>query len=86
MAPVIASRLPGLRDLVEPGRTGWLVAEDDPAELAAALERAFDPGLQIERLRRRCTRSSRRYAWRETAEQHIQLYEELHGRRSARAA
>jgi glycosyltransferase involved in cell wall biosynthesis len=36
--PVIASRVGGLLDLVDDGRTGLLVRPDDPAALAAALE------------------------------------------------
>lgn len=36
--PVIASRVGGLPELVEPGRTGLLVAADDPTALAAAIE------------------------------------------------
>jgi glycosyltransferase involved in cell wall biosynthesis len=36
--PVIASRVGGLVDLVDDGRTGLLVTPDDPAALAAALE------------------------------------------------
>lgn len=36
--PVIASRVGGLIDLVDEGRTGFLVAPDDPLALAAAVE------------------------------------------------
>jgi len=36
--PVIASRVGGLVDLVDQGRTGLLVEPDDPAALAAAIE------------------------------------------------
>lgn len=35
--PVIATRVPGLEDLVEPGRTGWLVEPESPEALARAM-------------------------------------------------
>ena len=42
--PVIASRIGALAEIIEDGRTGWLVNPDDPAELAAAIDRALgDP-------------------------------------------
>jgi L-malate glycosyltransferase len=42
--PVVASTAGGIPDLVEDGRTGWLVPPGDPPALAAALSRALsDP-------------------------------------------
>lgn len=38
--PVIASDLPGLREQVLPGKTGWLVEPENPAALASALVEA----------------------------------------------
>jgi glycosyltransferase involved in cell wall biosynthesis len=50
--PVVASRLGVIPELVRDGETGLLVAENDPAALAAALERLLeDPPLR-ERLAR----------------------------------
>jgi glycosyltransferase involved in cell wall biosynthesis len=44
--PVVSSRLSGIPELVEHGRTGLLVPPGDPAALAAAIERiARDPSL-----------------------------------------
>jgi glycosyltransferase involved in cell wall biosynthesis len=40
--PVIASDLGGAREVVDPGRTGLLVAPNEPAELAAAIGRMLD--------------------------------------------
>jgi glycosyltransferase involved in cell wall biosynthesis len=37
--PCIATRLPGIAELIEDGRNGLLVAPSDPRQLAAALER-----------------------------------------------
>ena len=39
--PVIGSRVGGIPDMVEPGLTGWLVEAGDEADLAAALQEAF---------------------------------------------
>ena len=35
--PMIGTRILGLKDLITHGETGWLVASESPAELAAAL-------------------------------------------------
>ena len=50
--PVVASSVGGLLDLIEPERTGLLVAPDDPAALAAALRRIFTDGAFATRLGR----------------------------------
>ena len=39
--PVVASRVGGLPELVQPGRTGWLAAPRNPASLAAAITDAL---------------------------------------------
>ena len=45
--PVISTRLPGVEEIVTDGRTGCLVAPDDPAALAEALARVLtDPELR----------------------------------------
>ena len=44
--PVIATRVGGLPEVVEPGRTGFLISPDRPSELAHALANlARDPAL-----------------------------------------
>jgi glycosyltransferase involved in cell wall biosynthesis len=40
--PVVASRVSGIPEVVEDGRTGWLVEPEDPAALAAALAAALE--------------------------------------------
>jgi len=39
--PVVATDLPGTRELVQPGRTGWLVKPGDPASLANGILQAL---------------------------------------------
>jgi len=40
--PVVGSAIPGIIDLIEPGRTGRLAAPDSPEELARAIVAALD--------------------------------------------
>ena len=40
--PVVASRVSGIPEVVEDGRTGWLVAPEDPRGLARALAEVLD--------------------------------------------
>ncbi|MBI4342081.1 MAG: lipopolysaccharide heptosyltransferase II [Candidatus Omnitrophica bacterium] len=54
--PVIASRIGGMADLVEPERTGLLVPPNDPQALAEAIERMITD----EALRHRCVAAARR--------------------------
>jgi glycosyltransferase involved in cell wall biosynthesis len=42
--PVVATRVGGVAELVEPGRTGWLVEPGDDAALTVALREALDGG------------------------------------------
>ncbi|MEM6792452.1 MAG: glycosyltransferase family 4 protein [Acidobacteriota bacterium] len=75
--PVIATDIPGSRDVVENGRSGLLVPPEDPAALAGALDRLRDP-----RLRRALGEAARRRAVgnysieREVAD-HESLYREV---------
>jgi glycosyltransferase involved in cell wall biosynthesis len=81
--PVVASRLPGVRTLVDDGRTGFLVDPGDALDLAAKLARA---------LRERQTLSPNavafvraRYSWEVIAGQLLALYQRLIAGQGARA-
>jgi glycosyltransferase involved in cell wall biosynthesis len=39
--PVVATDVPGCRDIVEPNRTGWLVRAGDPADIARGISKAL---------------------------------------------
>lgn len=78
--PVVAANLPGLADLIEPGRTGWLVSPESVAELAAVLGQALaDPAI-TDRTREPAREVARQYAWDRIARRHLELYESLCGR------
>jgi glycosyltransferase involved in cell wall biosynthesis len=85
--PVLATRVPGLQDLIEPGQTGWQVAPESPAALAEALERTFRQPGACRDVGRQAARVAEGYSWRRIAQQHLSLYEQLlHGRRSRQVA
>jgi glycosyltransferase involved in cell wall biosynthesis len=54
--PVIASRLSGIPELIEHGRSGLLVAPGDPTALADALERVHGDPLGAAQLAREAVR------------------------------
>jgi glycosyltransferase involved in cell wall biosynthesis len=76
--PAIAVNRLGPADIVRPGQTGWLVAPDDEAELAAALAEAITH--PEERLRRGVAARRdvlARFAWPALAERLCELFAEV---------
>jgi glycosyltransferase involved in cell wall biosynthesis len=83
--PVIASDLPGLRDLVQPGRTGFLVAPESPEDLAQALRLVLGDPPRSRSLGEAGRRFAEEHRWEAIARRHSQLYEELVAAAAARA-
>lgn len=85
--PTVARRVPGLRDSIVDGRTGWLVPEDgtgtSPAVLAAAIRGAVGqlelPGRATE-LERHCTAWAGSFSWRAMRRDGARLVAEELGR------
>lgn len=77
--PVIATDLPALRDLIQPGHTGLLVPPESPIDLAHVLTQVFGDRLKTETLGKQGSRVALGFHWRNIAEHHLQLYEELRG-------
>lgn len=74
--PVIATDVPGNRDLVEPFRNG-LIAPEKPQQIAAAILRVIDtPGLH-ERLSQGALATGRDYTIEAATARHIDLYAAL---------
>lgn len=85
-APVIAAKTPGLEDLIEPNRTGLLVPQDAPAELARAIQTILSDRAYAGKMGENARRESARYSWRNIAGRHIDLYEALRAERACRKA
>ena len=74
--PVVASDIPGYRDVVEHGADGLLVPPGDALALAETLhDLALDP-VRLERLGERAGQSAERYAWPRVAERVIEAYDD----------
>jgi teichuronic acid biosynthesis glycosyltransferase TuaC len=75
--PVIGSRIPGLRDLINPGSTGLLVEPDDAADLARALREAVDNRQLMDAFGREALGAVGGFDWSRIAERHLELYGKL---------
>lgn len=64
--PVIATSVGGLPEIIEEGRNGMLVPPEDPAALAAAIDRFFSRQ-DRESMERHAAASARKYSWPEYA-------------------
>ena len=75
--PVLATRIAGLEDLVQPGKTGWLVPPESPAELAKTLRTILHNPAAAHSLRVSARHQAREYNWQAIAQRHVELYQEL---------
>jgi len=78
-APVVASRNPGAREVLDEGRYG-LLADDD--RLAQTILDALADGERRGRFAREGLRRAQSYSWDVIAEQYEHVYNEARGRRS----
>ena len=75
--PVIASDLPGVRELVIPGKTGWLFPAGNSTALALAIIDALrDPSCR-ERVRQNALKFVETYSMASIAQEYTVLYDEL---------
>jgi D-inositol-3-phosphate glycosyltransferase len=75
--PVVAAEVGGLRTLVEHGRTGFLVAERDPARYAARIDDVLDDAAGAGELGHAAAHAARAFTWSTTAARLRRLYADL---------
>lgn len=84
--PVIATRLPGLGEVVRHEETGLLVEPDNVEQLAGALRRVITDNEARRRWSEQALTISRDYSWPQIAASHLDLYQQLIDRPTAPAA
>lgn len=82
--PVIGTRSGGTPEIVEHGRTGLLVEDNAPVELAAAMRQMLTDGGERRRMGERARhRVASRYTWRQFAAQYLEVYSACGGAHSS---
>ena len=84
--PIIGTAIPGLREAIQPGETGWLVPAESVEALATAFTEALTDRAATDQMGRTARRSMRHGDWRSIAEQHVTLYERCLPRDRVRVA
>ncbi|MBV8219164.1 MAG: glycosyltransferase family 4 protein, partial [Solirubrobacterales bacterium] len=74
--PVVASDIPGYRDVVRDGVDGVLVPPADPRALAEALRQLWEQPGRLAELGRAGAAAARRFAWSDVASQILDVYHE----------
>jgi glycosyltransferase involved in cell wall biosynthesis len=78
--PVVATDISGTRELIEPGRTGWLVPPDDSQALASAIQAALaDPLARANCVAAAAEEVVPRFRFERVLASYEQLYTELLG-------
>jgi glycosyltransferase involved in cell wall biosynthesis len=72
----MATQIPGLREHVTPGTTGWLVEPESPRALAQALHAAMADRLKVQNMGEHARRQVQANDWSRIAERYLALYEE----------
>lgn len=78
--PVVASAVGGLQSLVDDGETGYLIADRDPRQFAAAIARILDDPLLAASMSVASARRASRYTWGFAAARLRRLYSDLTSR------
>jgi 2-deoxystreptamine N-acetyl-D-glucosaminyltransferase/2-deoxystreptamine glucosyltransferase len=81
--PVVATAVGGIPEVVDDGATGLLVPPDDPAAMAAALDRLVSSPAERRRMSEAARHRAASYAWPELSQRILRIYDELAGRSPA---
>lgn len=79
--PVIATDIPGNRELFRDGENAWLVQAEEAAALADAVLHAKRNPLKMQELSRQAMADVQAFGFEAVAARHAQLYQDLLGRR-----
>lgn len=77
--PVVASDIPGYRNVARPGVEAGMVAPGDPAALAKALEAALEGAADSEEMVRRGLERAERFSMEGLAGRYVELYQRAMG-------
>lgn len=77
--PIIASDVPGNRELVDEGYNGFRASLDDPQDFAFMLERVLSDPAAYRTMSGNALARSREYSVEATAQKHLQMYREITG-------
>jgi rhamnosyl/mannosyltransferase len=72
--PIVATDIPGNRDVVLPGRTGLLVPPSDPAQLRRALLEVTGDAQRYQRMSEAARARAARYSWTSVGAEFERLY------------
>jgi glycosyltransferase involved in cell wall biosynthesis len=75
--PIVASRIPGIKDLVIPGRTGYLVPPESPSCLAEALDEMVTKVTQTAEMGKAAQTFAQEHDWPLVARRYCDLFEQL---------
>lgn len=75
--PVIATDIPGTRELIEHGKTGWLVPPRDPESLALAVTNALLHPTERETIAHQAQQAVQQYFIENICQEYLELYERL---------
>jgi glycosyltransferase involved in cell wall biosynthesis len=77
--PVIASDIPGTRELISPGITGWLFPPRQPQRLAETIAYVLDHPLEVRQVTQAAAVQLERFALDRAVDAYQMLYQELTG-------
>lgn len=75
--PVVATNVSGIRELVEPGKTGWLVPPADPQALASAVLNALQDKTSLTNFSQAGKEAAKQFTIETTAAKYLALYEHI---------
>ena len=66
-APIVATELPAIREVIQHGDNGWLVAPDNPSELAAGIRHLLENRQLGSAMAAKAARDAQSYTWEKRA-------------------